>query len=110
MMNEEYTKDKRLYDMIFARIEELLANGAAIDTYWGRDKHGEAVLSPYDSCIELYSLHGAATVASIEVLQKMYNRVPKGAKGCIAHRATIMSERFFMERHAERAIERVAET
>jgi len=67
-MNEELKNDEKLYNIIFDRIEHLLRNGAAVDAYWGIDVNGDHVANPYDPDLQLYSLHGAATVASIETL------------------------------------------
>ena len=90
----EYKQEKKLYDAIFAFMDELLKEGAAIDTYWGRDKNGNPVDYPHHKDLKYFSLHGAATVASAEVLEMFRCPIP-GFKGCIPHRATILSERFY---------------
>jgi len=91
----EYKQEKKLYDAIFAFMDELLKEGAAIDTYWGRDKDGNHVDYPSHNNLKYFSLHGAATVASAEVLERFFGCPIPGFKGCIPHRATIMAERFY---------------
>jgi len=95
---KEYEKEKKLYDAIFSFMDELLKEGMAIDTYWGRDANGNPIDYPHHKDLQFFSLHGAATVASAEVLERFFgNPGPPGTKGCHPHRATIISERLYKE-------------
>ena len=94
---EEYRKEKKLYDAIFLLIDKLLEKGMAINTYWGRDEKGDEVNNPYNKNIKFHSLHGAATIASIAIVRKFYGSPVPGIPGCKPHRATIMAERFYKE-------------
>ena len=69
-------KEKPLYEAICEQIDNLLANGCALDCYWGLDQHGKKMNMPYDNDgrrIVMYSLHGAATVAAAMVVFEWFD-------------------------------------
>ena len=91
-------KDKPIYKAICQRIDELLTPGCALDVYWGLDQKGTPMNMPYNNGkrrIKFYSLHGAATVASAEVISRVFNVRDNPTN--YAHMAHILAENYYKE-------------
>ena len=107
-MNEELLKEwkqeEKLYDLIFVHMDQLLGRAVATDAHWGVDADLQPVGSPYDPEILFYSIHGAATVASIFVLYDLHKRGIIRQKDFWVHRCTSRAERFYLEKQRQEAL------